>query len=80
VANSPNGRVNLSEVTLTPAYGRDYKTAQEAEKDFLAGKDFVFHHFSGASAYCSVRDFISEGVPTAHIRYDKCTKTHTVHA
>lgn len=27
--------------TLTPAYGRDYKSAKAAKADFAAGKDFV---------------------------------------
>ena len=45
----------LSEGTLTPAYGRDYKTKKEVIKDFRAGKDFKFNHFNG-SVYCSIRD------------------------
>ena len=36
---------------LTPAYGRDYKTAKAAKADWLADKDFIiasmFHPFSG---------------------------------
>jgi hypothetical protein len=29
---------------LTPAYGRDYKTAKEAKEDWASGKDFVGDH------------------------------------
>jgi len=35
----------MSKITLTPAYGRDYKTAQEALKDYNAGKDFTLNSF-----------------------------------
>lgn len=42
--------------TLTPAFGRDYRSKVEAEADFRAGKDFVLHSTRG-SGYCSCRDF-----------------------
>lgn len=45
--------------TLTPAYGRDYKSASDAQTDFNAGLDFIFHDVT--SPYdgkpCSIRDF-----------------------
>ena len=31
--------------SLTPAYGRDYKTAKEAKEAFNAGKDFIGCNF-----------------------------------
>lgn len=49
--------------TLTPAYGRDYKTDEEAIKDYVDGKDFVYNglgEFGGR--YCSIRDFKGEEV------------------
>lgn len=70
----------LEDAVLTPAFGMDYKTAKEAREAFLAGKDFTLHHFSGRTAYCSVRDFIKEEVDQATIRFDKLTKTTVVHA
>lgn len=33
-------------VTLTPAYGRDYKTKKEFMADFEAGKDFIINTIS----------------------------------
>ena len=33
-------------ITLTPAYGRDYKTAKTAKNDWLAGKDFIIADFT----------------------------------
>ena len=41
---------------LTPAYGRDYKSAHAARADLLAGMDFVLP-FALGGQYCSVRDF-----------------------
>ena len=48
-------KVELGQGVLTPAYGRDYKSKAEVERDFLDGKDFVFNHFLGQT-YCSIRD------------------------
>jgi len=30
-------------MTLTPAYGRDYRTAKDALADYNAGKDFIIN-------------------------------------
>ena len=32
-------------MTLIPAYGRDYKTAKRAKADYAAGKDFLITQF-----------------------------------
>jgi hypothetical protein len=32
-------------MTLTPAYGRDYKTAKAAKADFEANKDFILNEY-----------------------------------
>ena len=31
----------MSHLTVTPAYGRDYKSAKAAKADWKAGKDFI---------------------------------------
>jgi hypothetical protein len=46
----------LTSGTLTPAYGRDYKSKAEVEKAFRDGKDFQYNSFNG-SGYCSINDF-----------------------
>lgn len=33
--------------TLTPAYGRDYRTAKDAKADFEAGNDFILNSYDG---------------------------------
>ena len=42
--------------TLTPAYGRDYKSVKALKADWEAGKDFVYN-CGASSTYCSKRDF-----------------------
>lgn len=44
------------QATLTPAYGRDYKSKMDAVKDFIEGRDFMFN-LMGQSAYVSIRDY-----------------------
>jgi len=49
----------VSMATLTPAYGRDYKSQAEVEADFRAGKDFILNDFMSQwdGKPCSIRDF-----------------------
>lgn len=67
-------------MTLTPAYGRDYKSAKAAKADFEAGKDFViadfFHPYSGKP--CNREDLAREGVDRVQIRYKQLRCTTTV--
>lgn len=52
--------------SLTPAFGRDYKSGKDAEADFRAGKDFILQP---EGQYCSIRDFAPGA--TANLRYKK---------
>ncbi len=58
---------------LTPAYGRDYKTAEAVQKDYLEGKDFILNDVTSKwnGAYCSCRDLSGKIV---ELRYDKKRK------
>ena len=49
----------MIKTTVIPAYGRDYKSAKDTEKDFRDGKDFVIADISNRwdGKYCSIRDF-----------------------
>ena len=70
--------ITMNYLSLTPAYGRDYKSAREVTQAFLDGKDFeiasMFGSFGGR--YCSVRDF-AQGV-TVSIRYNRLTRVVNV--
>tara|TARA_R100000008_G_scaffold50533_1_gene30185 strand:+ start:971 stop:1174 length:204 start_codon:yes stop_codon:yes gene_type:complete len=62
-------------VTLTPAYGRDYKSQKEVKADWKGGKDFIIadivHPYSGKP--CSIRDAEALGGKVM-IRFNKNTK------
>lgn len=59
-------------LTLTPAYGRDYRSQTAVASDFLAGKDFI--HPSGS--YCSIRDFAPN--VQVSLRYSRLSKVHVI--
>lgn len=57
-------------MTLTPAYGRDYKNKSEAIAAFESGKDFIATDYQKSGAYN-----INEMKPgqTVQIRYKRMT-------
>lgn len=61
-------------ITLTPAYGRDYKSKKALLADFNAGKDFIindiFHPYDGKPA--NKADLAGE---TLQFRYGNMRKT-----
>lgn len=60
------------EMTLIPAYGRDYKSAKAARTDWESGKDFRIATIGPDSgAYTSKRDWTGKHVA---IRYNKLTQ------
>ena len=65
-------------LTLTPAYGRDYKTAKKAKEDWKAGKDFIitdsFHPYDGKPM--SIRD--AKPKEKFLIRFNRLTRITTV--
>ena len=52
--------------TLTPAYGRDYKSKAAAIADFDNGRDFIE---AASGRYVSRCDAIGAGVREVNIRY-----------
>lgn len=58
-------------MTISPAYGRDYKSAREALKAWEAGKDFIIRSPPHAGRYINKKDWAryGGGEPIA-IRYD----------
>ena len=60
----------LTGVTLTPAYGRDYKSKKEVIAALNEPQDFVAHHYTGGTGYCSVAD-LADG--TVNVRIKKMT-------
>lgn len=58
-------------LTLVPAYGRDYKSKAEVQRDLDAGKDFIIatygHPYDGKPA--NAESLRQSGVKTVNIRY-----------
>ena len=67
----------MSYIVVSPAYGRDYKSAKEAKAAWLEGKDFVHESamFTGGGTYVSVRDVPNT---TVEIRYKRMTQVCVV--
>ena len=59
--------------TLTPAYGRDYKSGKAAREDFLNKKDFILQP---NGQYVGIGDY-APGV-TVNIRYKRMTQVAVV--
>jgi hypothetical protein len=63
-------------VTLTPAYGRDYKSKKEIQADLDADKDFEIADVFGGNAGRKVnKTQLKElGIAAVNVRYAKLTK------
>ena len=63
-------------LTLTPAYGRDYKSEKAVEEDFNADKDFVAHSYDPKQrgTYTNKNDLKQMGHKQVRIRYSKLSK------
>lgn len=63
-------------MTLTPAYGRDYKTRKALQADFDAGKDFIINDMSSRwdGKPTNKEDLMSSGYTMVKARYDNLRK------
>lgn len=64
-------------MTLTPAYGRDYKSIKAVQDDFDAGKDFLINDFINTQnhgRYANKEDLVGTGLKSVKVRYAKMTK------
>lgn len=59
----------MSELILTPAYGRDYNSKDAVLADYHAGKDFMMQP---QGCYCSKRDMTDDCL--IKFRYSKLRK------
>lgn len=59
-------------MTLTPAYGRDYKSVKEVKAALSAGKDFVIADVmhKDCGRYCSANELVGT-TPVVTVRYNK---------
>jgi hypothetical protein len=74
-----NATGKLLDGTLTPAYGRDYKTGKAAIADFEAGKDFVYHKMLD-QGIVGKDDFAIGAVITIRFKQQRSLVRYTVKA
>ena len=66
-------------ITLTPAYGRDYKSKKAAEDDFRADKDFILNDiFSSWDGKPINRSQLIKDHKMVKLRYNKLRKSAIV--
>ena len=65
-------------ITVSGAYGREYKKGSEALADFLAGKDFIIRSVTYHGAYCSVRDFAETDIIEIRFNNDRSVVTYCI--
>ncbi len=67
-------------MTLTPAYGRDYKSKRAVEADLAAGKDFIVNDimspWDGKPA--NARSLREAGIVRVNVRYSQLRKVCVV--
>jgi len=66
----------MAYLTVTPAYGRDYKSQKAVKADWSANKDFVIATL-GHPTYINKRDADRDGVKVM-ARYNNLTKIVSV--
>lgn len=67
----------MSYVTLTPAYGRDYKSGKAAVADYDAGKDFILNTFDRPNTPINKSQCDADGFKVT-IRFNNNRNTVTV--
>ena len=71
----------MSHATVTPAYGRDYTSANKASADWASGKDFILRDPTSPwdGKYINEEDARNAGIAVVNIRYAGLTKVTVVH-
>lgn len=65
-------------INVVPAYGRDYKSQAEVQKDWDADKDFIVQGLGGHGQATNRSDALALGVKTVLVRYAKLMKVYAV--
>ena len=70
--------MSYKNATLTPAYGRDYKSIKSLIEDWKAGKDF---QMMPAGQMCSIDEvpyLKKNGFTHIHFRYNQLERVHVI--
>ena len=66
-------------MTLTPAYGRDYKSKKEVQEAFFSDADFVIASYGPHMGSCANHSDLIGNEPVVNIRYGKLRKVCVIH-
>lgn len=63
-------------IIVIPAYGRDYKSKKEIQKDIDENKDFTVSDISNSSygRYCNKQDLLRDNYTAMRVRYSQLKK------
>jgi hypothetical protein len=66
----------MNSITISPAYGRDYRSKKDAESAFQQNQDFIVESIASgyAGSYCNRSDLKAGGIKQVEIRYLKKTR------
>ena len=65
-------------MTLTPAYGRDYKSRKDVQADFDADLDFLDNSYGGSGKPINKSQVKELGQKTVNIRFKKLTQVSVI--
>jgi hypothetical protein len=69
----------MKRLTVTPAYGRDYKSQKAVQADWDAGKDFIIaNFFDPADGKPINKQDADRGGIKVMVRYQRLTKIYNV--
>ena len=70
----------MSHIIVTPAYGRDYTSAEKASADWASGKDFILRDPRSPwdGKYINEEDARNAGITEVNIRFARGTKVTVV--
>lgn len=70
----------MPHLTVSPAYGRDYKTSDKALADWKAGKDFIIETFTNPyyGKPVNLEDAEGAGIKEVNIRFNRLSEVIVV--
>lgn len=70
----------MSHITVSPAFGRDFKSGKDAKAAWESGKDFILHDFSSPwdGKPINLEDAKKAGFGEVNIRFARMTKVVVV--
>ena len=71
----------MSNITLTPAYGRDYKSGKAAKEDYNNGVDFILNAWGNPYDGKPInKEQVDQAGLNVSLRFNKLTKVCGVHS